>query len=57
MVAWGDGRVYGACGGNSDVTSPEIAEAKSAMVQFHKCIPYRHDLLGFRSLAQFLDQE
>lgn len=57
MIWWGDGRVYGACGGNSDVTSPELAQARGARVRFRQAVGYRPDFLGYRSLAPYLDTE
>ncbi len=51
MVLWGDGRVYGACGGNSDTLAP----TPDACVQFRKSTTYRPDLLGFRTLAAYLE--
>lgn len=45
MVLWGDGRVFGAAGGNSRTTSP----TKGAEVQFRRSINYRPDLRGLRA--------
>jgi hypothetical protein len=45
-----DLQVYGACGGNSYVTSPDIARAKGARVRTRKSHTYRPDFLGFTRL-------
>lgn len=47
MMFCGDGRVFGACGGNTDVVSPEIAKKKGARVRFRESPLYRPDFLGF----------
>lgn len=44
------GRVFGACGGDSTTTTPELAAAKGARVQFRRSPNYRvgdYGLLGF----------
>jgi cell wall-associated NlpC family hydrolase len=48
MIHWGDGRVIGACGGNRDVTSIEIARKKNALVRFKPRRGYRPDFVGYR---------
>lgn len=53
MIYTGDGRVYGACGGNSDTTTLEIALEKKAKVRYCSRIHYRPDFLGFRKLGDF----
>lgn len=45
-----DGRVFGATGGNSDVTSPEVAARFGARVRFRPRITYRPDFVGLRKL-------
>lgn len=50
MIHWGDGRVLGASGGNSDTTSIEIARQKGARVRFQKSRAYRPDFIGYREL-------
>lgn len=57
MVWWGDGRVFGACGGDRGTTSLELAAARGARVRFRRSAEYRVDVLGYRSLAQYLDRE
>lgn len=50
VMMWvGDGRVIGACGGDSRVTSVEIARQFRAMVKFKNSHLYRKDFLGFGS--------
>jgi hypothetical protein len=51
-VMWcvGDGRVYGACGGDSSVTTPELARDRGAKAMFRLRVEYRADFLGYRSL-------
>lgn len=48
MFVWGDGRVYGASGGNSSTTSPQVAARIGACVKFKPSAGYRPDLLGYR---------
>lgn len=55
MLWWGDGRVYGACGGDRSTTSLELAAARGARVRFRRSHRYRVDFLAFHSLAQHLD--
>jgi murein DD-endopeptidase len=61
MLVVGDGRVYGACGGDSTTTSPELALQRGARVRYRLKVEYRHgrdgrsDFLGYRSLSQHLD--
>jgi cell wall-associated NlpC family hydrolase len=50
MTVVGDGRVVGACGGNRDTLSVEIAAKHGARVKYKDDARYRVDLLGFRSL-------
>jgi len=50
MTVVGDGRVVGACGGNSDTLSVEIARKMGARVKYRPSAKYRPDLLGYRSL-------
>ncbi len=50
MIFWGDGRVFGATGGNRDTTTPVIAKKKGACVQFKPSVNYRPDFRGFRKL-------
>lgn len=50
MTLWDDGRVYGACGGNSHVTSVELAKKANAYVKFQLGTHYRHDFIGYRHL-------
>jgi len=47
MILMPDGRPYGASGGNSATTSPEIAKAIGAKVQYRSKVTYRPDLLGY----------
>jgi murein DD-endopeptidase len=53
MIALGDGRTFGACGGGSSTTSIAIAVRKRAAVKFRSRVRYRtpDDFLGFRRLA------
>lgn len=46
MVFVGDGRVYGAAGGNSSTKTP----TKGAKVQFRPKVRYRPDFRGYRRL-------
>lgn len=57
MVVVGDGRVFGACGGNRYTTSADVARQKAASVKFRPRVDYRLDFRGYRSLAPFLDKE
>lgn len=50
MLVLPDGRSFGACGGNSAVTSPEIAVKKGARVRYRPTHAYRPDFLCFRAL-------
>lgn len=50
MTCVGDGRVVGACGGNRDTLSLEIAAKHGARVKYKDDVRYRVDLVGFRSL-------
>jgi murein DD-endopeptidase len=47
MIHFGTGQVLGACGGNSDTTSIEIARARGARVRFRGSPNYRPDLVGY----------
>lgn len=57
MIWFGDGRVIGASGGDRNVLTLEDAARRGACVKFKPTHLYRPDFLGFRSLAQHLDQE
>ena len=57
MLVWGDGRVFGACGGDSTTTSIERALKRAARVRFRRTVDYRPDFLGYRSLSEYLDME
>jgi hypothetical protein len=48
MFVWGDGRVYGSCGGNSSTTDPSEALRRGQGVKFRPHPKYRPDLVGFR---------
>lgn len=50
MVVWGDGRVYGASGGNSYTTSVELALARKACVHFKDSVAYRPDFRAYLRL-------
>lgn len=50
MVATGDGRVLGACGGNRSTTTPKAGAA----VQFRASVAYRPVVRGFRRLPEVL---
>jgi murein DD-endopeptidase len=50
MVVQAGGRVFGACSGNSDTTSPEIARKKGAYVRSRQSHLYRPDFRGFGRL-------
>lgn len=50
MVVWGDGRVIGACGGNSDTTGIAEALKRNAKVRFRSSLNYRPDFRGYRKL-------
>lgn len=50
MTVVGDGRVVGACGGNSHTLSVELARKAGARVKYRVSVAYRPDLVGFRSL-------
>ena len=47
MVWWGDGRVYGACGATSAITTLHDAVRAQARVRFRR-LHYRTDLRGYR---------
>ena len=51
MLALGDGRVFGACGGNRDTVNLLTAARMGAKVRYRPVANYRHDLLGFCRLA------
>lgn len=54
-VGNGKGTIIGANGGNSACTTIAKAEQRNARVKLDSRGPhYRHDFIGFRSLAQFL---
>lgn len=57
MVTWGDGRVFGACGGDESTTTLQAASSRGARVRFRKSHLYRTVFRGFRSLSQYLDKE
>lgn len=46
VFAWGDGRVFGACGGGSQTLTPKAG----ACVQFKPAVLYRPDLRGYRRI-------
>lgn len=50
MLVLPDGRSFGACGGNSAVTSPEIAAKKGARVRYRATHAYRPDFRCFRAI-------
>lgn len=50
MLAVGDGRVFGACGGGSGTTTPQ----RGACVQYRPSARYRPDLLSWRRLPEAL---
>ena len=50
MVYWGDGRCYGATGGDSTTVSVEMANRRGARVRFRAKVKYRPDFRGFRRL-------
>lgn len=50
MTVVGDGRVVGACGGNRDTLSLEIAAKHKARVKYKDDVRYRVDHVGYRSL-------
>jgi len=43
-----EGEVYGACGGNSSTTSPEVAMKAGACVKSRRSVLYRPDVRGYR---------
>lgn len=51
VMTWvGDGRVVGACGGNRDTLSVEIARKVGARVKYRASHLYRPDFAGYREL-------
>lgn len=51
VMTWvGDGTVVGACGGNRDTLSIEIAQKNGARVKYRPTHEYRVDFRGFRRL-------
>ena len=50
MLVLPDGRSFGACGGNSAVTSPDIAAKKGARVRYRATHAYRPDFRCFRAI-------
>lgn len=52
MLLWGDGRVYGACGGTSKTLTLVQASLRDAKVQFRPRVNYRiqRDFRGYRRL-------
>jgi hypothetical protein len=50
MFVWGDGRVYGACGGGRLTTTLAIAHVVGAKVRFRSRVDYRPDHKGFRRI-------
>ncbi len=50
MWVWGDGRVYGACGGNSSVMTVSAARRINACVKWKSKAKYRPDFRGFRKI-------
>lgn len=57
MMVVGDGRVLGACGGDSKTDTFWKALEKGARVQYRSRPEYRQDFLGFRSMHQFLKED
>lgn len=55
MVLLANGEVVGACGGNRDVTSAEIAKARGARVRIRSNHLYRPDFLGFGDVSPLLN--
>lgn len=55
MIWVGDGRVLGACGGDSSTKTVELAAARGARVRYRAKVDYRAGFLGFRSLSPWLD--
>jgi cell wall-associated NlpC family hydrolase len=47
MLWWGDGRVYGACGGDHTTISVEEAVRRGAKVQFRPKADYRKHFIGW----------
>lgn len=50
MTVVGDGRVVGACGGNSHTLSVELARKAGARVKYRASATYRLDFIGYRTL-------
>ncbi len=50
MFVWGDGKVLGACGGNSNCIDPMSSLRKGAKVRFRDSVNYRPDFRGYREL-------
>lgn len=50
FMANGDGRVFGACGGNAFTTTVEKAREQGACVRFRPKVDYRPDFRGFRRI-------
>lgn len=48
MLVTGDGRVIGACGGDSTTTTPADAMQRGAAVKYRPRLDYRRDYLGCR---------
>jgi cell wall-associated NlpC family hydrolase len=53
MVCLAGGFVFGAAGGDSSTTSPEIAKVQDARVKVKTSVNYRPDFRGFRRLPEF----
>lgn len=51
MLTVGDGRVFGACGGDHSTLTLEAAKLRKAEVRFRPSVTYRPDFLGYRRLA------
>lgn len=49
MIVVGDGRVYGATGGDHTTTSLQAAHLRKACVKFQSRVDYRPDVIGFRA--------
>lgn len=50
MILMPDGRVWGACGGDSSTKTIELAKARGARVRYRAKPEYRIDLAGWRSI-------
>jgi hypothetical protein len=48
MIVMSDGRVFGACGGDSETVNPLLARMRRARVQYRQDARYRGDFIGYR---------